>query len=93
MKNKFKTIYIFSFVLLISLSSLYIFQIISYTEESYLLQEYQNKKDSIFKKALSYDSFASPSLDKVERVAQEMDFRQVNGVNYIHASGRDIVAR
>lgn len=93
MKNKFKFIYILSFFLFIFLSSLYIFQIINYTKESYLVQSYEQEREDVFKEALSYTSFTSPSLNKVEIVAESMDFKPVKDVSYVNVSGRDIVAR
>ncbi|GEM_PF-6234578 len=91
MKNKFKLIYASSFFLVLFLSSFYIFQIMNYTQEVYLMQSYQQEMSNMSRETLSHNSFAS--LSEVERKAKDMQFKEAKEVSYIEVLGRDVVVR
>lgn len=95
MKNSFKIAYLFSFFMVIALSSLYVHQIIDYTKETYFIQSYQKKIDSLSTevKVLSYKSSASLPLSKVEEIALSMNFTEVENINYIEVMGNKVVVR
>ncbi len=95
MKNTFKIAYLFSFSLVLALSSLYIFQIINHTKETYFIQNHQKEIGSLSKEAkvLFYGSSSTLPLSEVERIAMEMDFMEADEIIYIEVLGNNVVAR
>ncbi len=92
MDRSFKIIYLFLLALVITLSSLYLFQIINYTQESYLAQAHQNEVKSVSRNSLSAPSVLS--LSEVENIARDLDFVETKQVGYIEVyTGSKVVAR
>ncbi len=95
MNNKIKIACITSLLFSLSLSFIYMHQIINYTKETYLIQNYQKERGSLSEeaKALSYVSSTPLSLAQVEEVATSRNFTKSEEVNYIEVMGREVVVR
>lgn len=95
MSNKTKIACIASLFVSLSLSFVYIHQIINYTEETYLIQNHQKEIENLSEeaRALSYVSSTPLSLAQIEEVATSMNFTESEEVNYIEVMGREVVVR
>lgn len=84
-KLDLKTFWIFSVVLLISLFSLYIFQVNSLISESYSLQKNEEKLNELRRenKNLEINYLRLNSLKNVESQLKEFGFEKVDKIHYI----------
>lgn len=94
-KKKYNASYIISTIVLISLIFLYVFQVSALTQESYLLENYQEKIDSYAKetRSLEYKFLQNNSFFQIENIAQELNFIDAEKVSYIQVRGSEVVVK
>lgn len=95
MNTKIKTFYIISGLLIVSLVSVYIFQVSSLVESNYFIKNYQEKITDYSQKSnnMEYKFLQDNSLLAVEEVAEELKFKEVNKTSYVEVSGSEVVVR
>ncbi|GEM_PF-5157860 len=95
MKNGFNIICGLLSVLAFVLISFSIFQIVSLTNETQLVQAYQNEINGAFKERSNGKSSEEEplSLRLVEEYAKEREFTNIKEVSYLTVTATEVVAR
>ena len=84
----------FSLLLLVSIFT-YVFQVSALTQETYLIENYQEKINSYSQESssLEYKFLQNNSFFEVENIAQELDFEEAQRVSYIEVMGSEVVVK
>ncbi len=97
LKRRFnlKLFWILSFILVITLFSLCVFQVIKTTAESYLITGYEREitKISQENKDLKILLSQQNSLGDLEKMAGELNFEPVTKIHYIKVLGGEVVTK
>ncbi len=96
MKNKgLKVQLAISFFLLLIMMFSYVFQVSGLTEETYLIEKYQQKIEFYSQESsgLEYKFLENNSFFEVEKLAAELNFERVNKVSYIQVLGSEVVVK
>ncbi len=85
---------IFSGLLLVAIFA-YVFQVSALTQETYLIENYQEKINSYSQESssLEYEFLQSNSFFEVENIAEELDFEKAQRVSYIEVMGSEVVVK
>jgi len=94
-KFSWKAFWIFSFVLIIALLVSYIIQVNSLAEETYKIQNYQQKIEKISQENenLLSDSLKLSSLSNIETIVNNSGFEKTQKIYYIQVLGSQVVTR
>jgi predicted PurR-regulated permease PerM len=92
-KFSWKTLWILSFILIITLLISYIFQINSLAEETYRIQNYQKKTNQISQEndSLLANSLKQNSLSNIETLIKDSGFERAQKIHYIEVLERQVV--
>lgn len=84
----------FFFLLVIMIFS-YIYQVSALTQETYLIEKYQEKINAYSKESqtLEYEFLQSNSFFEIEKLAQKLNFEPVEKVSYIEVFGSEVVVK
>ncbi len=95
MKKIIKIIPVACFLFVVGLASLYIFQIIKLTEETYLVQSHQAQIQRTINeiRSLSEPLSKKLTLEEMEEMARARKFTDLRVVNYVEARESEVVAR
>ena len=85
---------LFSLLLLVSIFT-YVFQVSALTQETYLIEDYQEKINSYSQESssLEYKFLQSNSFFEVENIARELNFEEAQRVSYIEVTGSEVVVK
>ena len=85
---------LFSVLLLVSVFS-YVFQVSALTQETYLIENYQEKINSYSQESssLEYEFLQNNSFFEIENIAQELNFQEAERVSYIEVMGSEVVVK
>ncbi len=94
-KFNWKTIWVLGFIAIIIFLFLYIIQINTLAEETYRIQDYQNKIATITQEndIIFVNSLKKSSLSNVETLIKDLGFEKTQKIQYIHVLDRQVVAR
>ncbi len=95
MDNKTKIQYIISFLLLALVVFSYVNQVGSLTQETYLIEKYQEQISNYSQesRSLEYQFLQSNSFFEVENIARELNFEEASKVSYIEVLGSEVVVK
>ncbi len=87
--------YAFLALILVVMIFSYVHQVSALTEETYLIERYQEKIDAYSRESqtLEYQFLQSNSFFEIENVAQKLDFEPVERVSYIEVLGSEVVVK
>ena len=93
-KNLTVSYTLFSLLLLVSIFT-YVFQVNALTQETYLIENYQEEITSYSQESssLEYKFLQNNSFFEVENIAQELDFEKPQRVSYIEVMGSEVVVK
>jgi len=94
-KFSWKTFWILSFILIITFLFSYIFQVNALAEETYHIQDYQNKISAISQEndTLLTSSLKQNSLSNIETLIKDSGFERIQKIHYIQVLERQVVIR
>jgi len=94
-KFSWKAFWISSFILIITFIFSYIFQINALAEETYHIQDYQNKISVLAQEndILLSSSLKQNSLSNIETLIKDSGFERIKKIHYIQVLERQVVAR
>lgn len=95
LRSSLRTVLIFSLFCVLGLVLVYVFQIISITQESNQIIAYQQEIEDINKenKELEVEIFQSYSLSNIEVLVQELGYEELGRVNYVRVLGSTAIAK
>lgn len=90
-----RIVWFFGFLLLISLMIFYIFQSNSFIKQGYLIQNYQQRVEELREenKALEVNFVQTNSLATIEQRIQELNFVEIEKINYIQLLSSQIATK
>jgi len=93
MRLSLRAFWIFSFISIISLLVLYIFQVNFLVSENYLIQDYQKKLNVLTRenRDLEIRFEQVNSLENIESLLSALNFEKVNKIHYIRVLEGEIV--
>ncbi len=73
----------------------YVFQVSALTEETYLIENYQEKIQNYNQEgnSLEYKFLQNNSFFEVENIAQTLDFEKTGKISYIEVMGSEVVVK
>ena len=85
---------VLSIMLLLSIFT-YVFQVSALTEETYLIENYQEKIQNYNQEgnSLEYKFLQNNSFFEVENIAQTLDFEKTGKISYIEVMGSEVVVK
>ncbi len=95
LKSKLKAFSILSFILIFSLLAYYVVQVNLMIKESYLIKKYEIKAERLTQQNKDLDiSFAqTTSLENLEKLAQELNFKKTGEIKYIKILESSLVTK